>query len=102
MEITIFAKRRQTMKGQTFYSYLTTLTRKDGTPCTCSVKFLEPAETPDPIECPMNIVVEPHDVSMSKEKYTDKDGTEKYSHKLWVRAYKQGSPYVDKSMEDFI
>lgn len=103
MEITIFAKKRTTADGRkTFFSYLTTLTRNDGTPCTCAVKFSAPAEAPDPLNCPCNIVVEKPDCNMSVEKYTDKKtGEERDSFKLWIHNYVFGSPYVDHSMDDF-
>ena len=103
MEISIFAKKRTTADvRKTFYSYLTTLTRKDGTPCTCSVKFAAPAEAPDPLDCPVNIIVEKSDCNMAREDYTDpKTGEVRTSHRLWVKAYKSGSPYVDHSMDEF-
>ena len=104
MEITIFAKKRTTADGRkTFFSYLTTLTRKDGTPCTCAVKFAAPAEAPDPLDCPCNILVEKDACNMAVEDYTDsKTGEVKKSHKLWVKAYEIGSPYVDQSMDEFM
>ena len=102
MEITIFAKKRTTAQGKTFFSYLTTLTRKDGTPCTCAVKFAAPAENPDPLDCPCNILVEKEDCNMAVEDYTDKNGEVKKSYKLWIKAYKTGSAYVDHSMDEFM
>ena len=104
MEITIFSKKRSTADGRkTFFSYLTTLTRKDGTPCTCSVRFAAPAEAPDPLNCPVNIVVNKEDCNMSKEDYTDsKTGEVRVSHKLWIKAYTLGSEYVDHSMDEFM
>lgn len=103
MEITLFAKKRQTADGRkNFYSFLTTLTRKDGTPCVCSVKFTAPAEEPEPFDCPMNIIVDKADCNLANEKYTDKQGFEKVSHKLWIKRYSKGSPYVDKSLDDFV
>lgn len=103
-EITIFAKKRTTADGRkSFYSYLTTLTRKDGTPCTCGVKFAAPAEAPDPLDCPLNIVVEKADCNMSEENYTNsKTGEPSKGYKLWIKNYKAGSPYVDHSMDDFM
>ena len=104
MEITIFAKKRQTQDGRkSFFSYLTTLTRKDGTPCTCVVKFAAPAEAPDPLNCPCNIQVDKADCNMAVEDYTDsKSGEVRKSYKLWVKNYKPGSAYVDHSMDDFM
>lgn len=104
MEITIFAKKRTTSDGRkTFFSYLTTLTRKDGTPCTCSVRFTDQAEAPDPLNCPCNILVDKGDCNMSKEDYTDaKTGETRVSHRLWVKKYRPGSEYVDHSMDEFV
>lgn len=104
MEITIFAKKRQTRDGKkSFYSYLTTLTKKDGSPLTCAVKFAAPAENPDPLDCPINIIVEKGDCNMSIEPYTnDKTGEVRESYRLWVKNYTPGTPYVDHSMDEFM
>lgn len=103
MEITIYAKKRTTSDGRkTFYSYLTTLTRNDGSPCTCGVKFAAPAEAPDPLDCPLNVIIEKGDCNMAEEKYINsKTGEESIGRKLWIKNYKQGSPYVDHSMDEF-
>ena len=104
MEITIFAKKRQTRDGKKyFFSYLTTLKKKDGSPCTCAVKFASPAENPEPLLCPMNIVVDKSDCNMVIEPYTnERTGEVKDSYRLWEKNYKPGSPYVDHSMDDFM
>ena len=104
MEITVYAKKRQTRDGKkSFFSYLTTLKKKDGSPCTCAVKFAAPAENPDPLECPMNIVVRKEDCNMVVEPYTnDRTGETKDSYRLWIKKFEMGSPYVDHSMADFI
>lgn len=103
MEITIYAKKRQTRDGKkSFYSYLTTLKKKDGSPCTCSVKFAIPAENPDPLACPMNICIRKEDCNMVVEPYTNKDGETKDSFRLWIKNYTPGSAYVDHSMDEFM
>lgn len=102
-EITLYAKKRNTKDGRVFYSYLTTLTKKDGTPCTCAVRFVTPAVAPEASDCPMNIMIDKADCNMAVEKYTnEKTGEVRDSFRLWVRKYEQGSPYVDHSMDDFI
>lgn len=102
MVITIYAKRRVTRDGsKSFYSYLTTLTRKDGTPLTCSVRFSGEKE-PDPAECPMNIDIDKGDCNLASEKYTDvKTGEERSSYRLWVKKWKPGPEYRDTSLDDF-
>ena len=104
MEITVYAKKRQTRDGkESFFSYLTTLKKKDGSPCTCAVKFAAPAKNPDPLECPMNIIVRKEDCNMVVEPYTnDRTGETKDSYRLWIKNFEMGSPYVDYSMDDFI
>lgn len=103
MEICIYAKKRQTRDGKkSFFSYLTTLKKSDGSPCTCAVKFAQPAGDPDPLECPMNIIIRKEDCNMVTENYTDnKTGEVKPSFRLWIKDYKPGSPYVDHSMDEF-
>lgn len=104
MEITIYAKKRTTRDGKkTFFSYLTTLKKKDGSPCTCAVKFAQPAENPDPEDCPLNILVERKDCNMSVEPYTnERTGQIQNSYRLWIKNYTIGTPYVDHSMDDFM
>lgn len=104
MEITIFAKKRQTRDGKkSFFTYLTTLVKKDGSPVTCAVKFAAPADPPDPLSCPLNIIVAKDDCNMVIEPYTnDKTGETRDSFRLWVKNYVIGSPYIDHSMDDFM
>ena len=104
MEITIYAKKRTTRDGKkTFFSYLTTLKKKDGSPCTCAVKFAQPAENPDPMDCPINILVDRKDCNMSVEPYTnERTGQIQNSYRLWIKNYTIGTPYVDHSMDDFM
>lgn len=103
-EIAIFAKKRQTRDGKkSFFTYLTTLTKNDGTPVTCAVKFAAPAENPDPLSCPLNITVHKEDCNMSVEDYiSEKTGEIRPSYRLWIKRYGIGTPYVDHSMDDFM
>lgn len=100
-EITIFAKKRQSKDGKkTFTSYLTTLTKKDGTTETMGVKFRE--EAGEPKECPCNIIVNKDDANISKRTYIREDTGEAAEAKtLWVTAWKKGSAYVDHSLDDY-
>ena len=102
MEITIFAKKRTTTEGKSFYTYLSTLKRKDGTEQTVSVKFRDDCGNPKPEKCPMNIIVNKNDANMSKRDFIRADtGEAAQSFTLWVSAWEQGSPYVDHSLDDF-
>lgn len=103
MEITIYAKKRTTADGKTFYSYLSTLTRKDGTKQTVSVKFRDEAGNPKPENCPMNVKFDKSNANLATEKFTREDtGELATSYTLWVSAWEPGTPFVDHSLDDFV
>lgn len=101
-EITIFSKRRQTAEGRVFYTYITTLPKKDGSTQTMGVKFRDECGAPKPEKCPMNIVVEREHMNISQKSYTDNESGEiGISYTLWVSAWTEGTKYVDHSLDDF-
>ena len=106
MKLTIFAKKRTTKDGRPFYSYLTTLTKKDGEEVTVQVKFRDDCGAPKGENCPMNIVVDKTNCNYSEKirTYEDKDGNEEqFTDKvLWINAWSEGEPYVDTSMDEFV
>ena len=101
MEISIFAKRKQTKEGRVFHTYLSTLTKKDGSAIPCVVRFQKGAE-PKPELCPVNILVDKKDCNLSAKKYFREETGEFFdAYTLWVNAYKiSENPYVDHSMDD--
>lgn len=105
MQITIFAKRRNTKEGKTFFQYIATLTRKDGTTETVRVAFRDADgdnKPPKPDSCPRNIVFDKHDSNMATNKYTDTNtGEIKERKTLWLTNWSEGEPYVDHSMDDY-
>ena len=102
MKITVFAKKKQTAEGKKFYTYLTTLHKKDGSELVAQVRFTEEAGNPDPKNCPMNIEFEKAAGNISKREYTREDtGEIMTAHTLWIKAWKEGEPYVDTSLDDF-
>lgn len=102
MEITIFAKKRQTADGKkTFYNYLSTLTKKDGSTLRCAVKFRESAGNPKPEDCPLNIVIDKKDANLSPKELVTETGEIYTVYTLWVSAWKPGKTYVDHSLDDF-
>ena len=102
MEITIFAKKRESKDGRKFNTYLTTLTKKSGEQLTVSVKFREEAGNPDPKTCPCNIVVEKENLNMAQRNYTvEETGEVRVGYTLWVSSWKPGKPYVDHSMDEY-
>lgn len=102
MEITIYAKKRTAADGKTFHSYLSTLTRKDGTKQTVSVRFRDDAGNPKPEKCPMNVKFDKGNANMSTKEFTREDtGDVATSYTLWVSAWEPGTPFVDHSLDDF-
>lgn len=102
MEITIFAKKRTTSDGKPFYGYLSTLTRKDGSKQTVSVKFRDECGNPKPEKCPMNIEFPKAAANLATREFVREDtGEAGKSYTLWVSDWKQGTPYVDTSLDDF-
>lgn len=102
MEITIYAKKRTTAEGKTFFSYLSTLTRKDGTTQPVSVKFRDECGNPKPEKCPMNIKFDKGRANMATREFTREDtGETDISYTLWVSRWEQGAPFVDHSLDDF-
>ena len=102
MEITIYAKKRHAADGKTFYSYLSTLTRKDGTKQTVSVKFRDEAGNPKPEKCPMNVKFDKGNANIAIREFVREDtGEVGTSYTLWVSAWEPGALFVDHSLDDF-
>lgn len=100
MNLTIFAKRRTAQDGRTFFTYLTTLTKKDGTEKTVAVKFRETAGTPENFPC--NIIVEKCAANLSKKTYiANADGEIAESYTLWITKWAPGAPYEDHSLDEY-
>lgn len=102
MQITIFAKKRQTKEGKSFFTYLSTLTKRNGEEVPIQVKFREDAGQPKGENCPCNIIVEKADANLTRRTYTDSETAEiRESNVLWVSAWKPGDAYVDHSLDDY-
>lgn len=103
MNLTIYAKKRTTQDGgKTFYTYLTTLRKKDGEELRCAVKFRQECGNPKGEDCPMNIIVPKSGANLSVERYTDEETGELLeAARLWVSEWKKGEAYVDHSLDDF-
>lgn len=102
MEIAIFSKKRTGRDGKTFYNYLSTLTRKDGTKQSVQVKFREACGNPKADACPMNIKVSKKNCNLSTRDFVREDtGDCGRAYTLWVSDWEIGSPYVDTSMDEF-
>ena len=102
MKIAVFAKKRNTADGKKFYTFLSTLSRKDGTELTVSVKFPEDA-TPKPDDCPMYIDFDRKSANLAKKTFVREDTGEMCeSYTLWVKRWTLAGEYIDKSLDDFV
>ena len=102
MQITIFSKKRQAKDGRTFWSYLSTLTKKDGEKVTVSVKFREECGAPKPENCPCNIVFDKHEGNLSERSFMREDTGEMFTaYTLWLSGWRPGEEYVDHSLDEF-
>ena len=105
MEITIFAKRRTSKDGKTFFNYLTTLTKKDGTTQTMRVAFRDTGSNPSPKpeSCPRNIEFDIKQANIATRTFADPNtGEQKISYTLWISEWKDGTPYVDHSFDEYV
>lgn len=101
MEITLFAKRRTSKEGKTFFQYITTLNRKDGTSETMRVCFRN-VDAPKPESCPRNIITTRDNSNVATRHYNDlSTGEVKTARTLWVSAWEPGSEYVDHSLDEY-
>lgn len=100
-EISIFAKKRKTTDGRSFYSYITTLPRKDGEHQTMTVKF-KTEDVPKPEHCPMNIIFEQDNANIARQTYNREDtGEPATSYTLWLNEWEPGQKFVDHSFDEF-
>lgn len=115
LNLTIYAKKRTSNDGRTFYTYLTTLHNKNGMELRAQVKFREEAGQPKGDQCPCNIIVNKRDANLSKREYrvqvptgeSDENGEAimkediRTSHELWVSKWVAGEAFVDHSLDDY-
>lgn len=110
MKLTIYAKKRTTEEGKSFYTYLTTLTKKNGEEMKVQVKFRQDCGNPRGEDCPMNIIVSKDKANLAEEKYTVSEVDEntgevtltaKTNYRLWVADWAKGDAYRDTSLDEF-
>lgn len=102
MEISIFAKQRNTREGRQFYTFFSRLVKKDGSELPVSVKFRKECGEPDAKRCPLNIIVDKEHCNLSHKNILNESTGELYrSSTLWISQWAEGTEYVDHSMDDF-
>ena len=102
MTINVFAKKRSTKDGsKSFYTYITKLTKKDGTLMTASVMFPED-DKPKADDFPLTISFEKADANLSHKPIENEETGEVVgeSHTLWLKKFTK-SAYHDTSLDDF-
>lgn len=102
LNVTLFAKRRQTKEGKQFYNYITTLTAKStGERVSCRVRFSDSDNGVKADECPCNIIVTKG--NMQTRTITREDtGEDMTVYTLWVHEWHYSDvPYEDHSLDDF-
>lgn len=107
MKLTVFAKKRTTKEGKPFYTYLSTLHKKDGTDITVQLKFQDACGNPKAEDCPMNIEVDKvmANFSTKTREVADPETGEIHEYvdnKLWIKDWEKSKDiYVDKSLDEF-
>lgn len=99
MQITVFAKKRQTNeeKPRTFFTYLTKLINADGDVLTVEVKF---SDCDAPKNFPCNILIDKGKANLSTKTETSEDGKEYTRRILWVKSFEMSDDeYKDTSLD---
>ena len=102
MKINVFGKKRTTEDGKKFYTYLTKLSKKDGTEVTTQVKFREECGNPKKVPCTIEFDKKNANYSETDDYYIDENDVEVpfVRRELWITNYTE-SDYIDTSMDDF-
>ena len=102
MKITLYAKTAHSKEGKAFIRYITSMKNKEGKVISMSVRT--PSDVPGFVQskCPYIVEFNKEDANLQARRYTDKDGNEKVSYTLWLKAYKESDEkYVDHSLDNF-
>lgn len=105
MKTTVFAKKVKTNDGKSFFTFVTSLKKKDGTKQYMKVMYSGDDKNKkfDSEDCPVVIEFDRDKANISTTTYTTKDGEERKSYTLWLKDYTVSEEkYVDHSLDDFI
>lgn len=108
MKILVFAKNRLTKEGKAFNTYITKLTKIDGSEVTVALKFREECGQPKASDCPCYIDVNKKDANFNTKQVDIKDESgnvigEATQNVLWIQKWAMNpEKYVDHSMDDFV
>lgn len=105
MKATVFAKKVKTHDGKSFFTFVTSLPKKDGTSQYMKVMYSgnDKNKRFDSDSCPVVIEFEKKDANISATAYTTKEGVKEKIYTLWIQDYKvSDEKFVDHSLDDFI
>lgn len=105
MKTTVFAKKIKTKDGKTFFNFVTTLEKKDGTKQYMKVMYSgkDKNKAFESDMCPLVIEFNRDDANISTETYKSNEGEEKKRYTLWLKDYKESDEkFIDHSLDDFI
>lgn len=104
MNLTIFAKNKETKDGKKFVEYSTHIQRRDGTEQFAIVKFTRGTSVPRQEDCPLNVIINKEDASLAKKAWVSADG-EKHgmNYTLWVDEWTPDTenPFRDTSLDEY-
>lgn len=105
MKTTVFAKKVKTNDGKSFFTYVTSLEKKDGSKQYMKVMYSgkDKNKSFDPETCPVVIEFDRDKANISTTSGTTKDGKEWKRYTLWLKDYTVSEEkFVDHSLDDFI
>lgn len=105
MKTTVFAKKVKTNDGKSFFTFVTSLEKKDGSKQYMKVMYSGDDKNKkfDSEDCPVVIEFDRNNANISTTAYTTKDGEERKQYTLWLKDYTVSEEkFVDHSLDDFI
>ena len=104
MKTTVFAKKVKTNNGKTFFTFVTSMEKKDGSKQYMNVMYSGDDKNKkfDPEDCPVVIEFDKANANVGSTTYTTKEGEERKRYTLWLKDYTVSEEkYVDHSLDDF-
>ena len=105
MKTTVFAKKVKMNDGKTFFTFVTSLEKKDGSKQYMNVMYSGDDKNKkfDSEDCPLVIEFDKANANISSTTYTSKEGEERKRYTLWLKDYTVSEEkYVDHSLDEFI
>lgn len=105
MKTTVFAKKVKTNDGKSFFTFVTSLEKKDGSKQYMNVMYSGDDKNKkfDSEDCPVVIKFDRNNANISTTTYTTKDGEERKRYTLWLKDYTVSEEkFVDHSLDEFI